>query len=170
MASPGSDNSLPNSPTYESNSSIPLQSTTSSSHPLPTVPSSTHPMVTRSKSGIHKSVLPSLASLFLAHTEPSTAKEALLSPVWKNSMQEEYDALLKLGTWSLVPLPPHKKAIGCKWVFRVKENPDGSVNRFKARLVAKGYHQQPGIDYIETFSPVIKPVTIRIVLTLAVTY
>ncbi|MCH87664.1 retrovirus-related Pol polyprotein from transposon TNT 1-94 [Trifolium medium] len=73
-------------------------------------------------------------------------------------------------TWSLVPLPPHRKAIGCKWVFRIKENPDGTVNKYKARLVAKGFAQIAGFDFTETFSPVIKPITIRIILTLAVTY
>lgn len=73
-------------------------------------------------------------------------------------------------TWSLVPLPPNRKTIGCKWVFRVKENADGSVNKYKARLVAKGFHQVLGFDFNETFSPVIKPVTIRIILTLALTY
>lgn len=67
----------------------------------------------------------------------------------------------------MVALPPHRKAIGCKWVFRVKENPDGSINKHKARLVANGFHQQPGFDYTETFSPVVKPTTIRIILTLA---
>jgi histone deacetylase 1/2 len=85
-------------------------------------------------------------------------------------MKEEYTALLKNETWSLVPLPSNRESIGCKWVFRIKENPDGTINKYKARLVAKGYHQQPGYDYTETFSPVIKPVTIRIMLTLALTY
>ncbi|MCI27024.1 retrovirus-related Pol polyprotein from transposon TNT 1-94, partial [Trifolium medium] len=69
-----------------------------------------------------------------------------------------------------VSLPPHRQAIGCKWVFRVKENPDGSVNRYKARLVAKGFHQRQGFDFTETFSPVVKPVTIRIILTIAITH
>jgi histone deacetylase 1/2 len=59
--------------------------------------------------------------------------------------------------------------VGCKWVFRIKRNSDGAVDRYKARLVAKGFHQQPSIDYKETFSPVIKPTTIRIVLSLVVT-
>jgi histone deacetylase 1/2 len=74
------------------------------------------------------------------------------------------------NTWTLVPLPLHRKAIGCKWIFRVKENPDGTVNKYKARLVAKGFLQTAGCDFTETFSPVIKPVTIRIILTLAVSF
>ncbi|XP_019432742.1 PREDICTED: uncharacterized protein LOC109339708 [Lupinus angustifolius] len=97
-------------------------------------------------------------------------KSALADPVWKQAMQEEYNALIALGTWSLVPLPPNKQDIGCKWVFKVKENPDGSVLKYKARLVVKGFHQKLGIDYTETFSLVVKPITIRILLTLAVTY
>ena len=77
---------------------------------------------------------------------------------------------MKNNTWELVSLPPNKQAIGCKWVYRVMENADGFVNRFKARLVAKGFHQVHGFDFHETFSPVIKPVTIRIILTLALSY
>ncbi|XP_014633436.1 CSC1-like protein At1g69450 [Glycine soja] len=74
-------------------------------------------------------------------------------------MQSEYDALIKNGTWTLVDLPSHKMAIGCKWVFGLKQNPYGFVNKYKARLVAKGFHQRLGHDYNETFSPVIKPTT-----------
>lgn len=62
-----------------------------------------------------------------------------------------------------------EKTIGCKWVFTLKENPDGSINKYKSRLVAKGFHQQEGFDFNETFSPVVKPVTIRIILNLALT-
>lgn len=85
-------------------------------------------------------------------------------------MQEEYNALMRNGTWTLVELPQGRKAIGSKWVFRLKENPDRSINKSKARLVAKGFNQQEGLDFNETFSPVVKPVTIRLILTLALTY
>ena len=57
----------------------------------------------------------------------------------------------------MVSLPPDKNVVGCKWVYKVKRNSDGSIARFKARLVAKGYLQQYGLDYAETFSPVVKP-------------
>jgi histone deacetylase 1/2 len=121
-------------------------------------------VVTRAKTGNLK------PKVFLASIEPTTVKSALADPNWLQAMQAEYKALMDNNTWSLVPLPPHRKAIGCKWIFRVKENPDGSVNKYKARLVAKGFLQTPGFDFTETSSPVIKPVTIRIILTLAVTF
>ena len=81
-------------------------------------------------------------------------------------MQEEYNALLKSRTWDLIPLPANRQAIGYKWVFRVKEIVDGSINKFKARLVAMGFYQVHGFDFHETFSSMVKPVTIHVILTL----
>lgn len=83
-------------------------------------------------------------------------------------MSLEFDALLRNGTWDLVPPDFSQNVVGCKWVYRIKRKPDGTVDKFKARLVAKGFHQHPGVDFQETFSPVIKPATVRLVLSLAV--
>jgi len=73
-------------------------------------------------------------------------------------MQEEIQALEANNTWLIVPLPPHKKPIGCKWVYKVKFTADDTVERYKERLVAKGYNQMEGLNYQDTFSPVVKMV------------
>jgi hypothetical protein len=72
-----------------------------------------------------------------------------------------------IGTWEVVDLPPGQKAIGSDWVFKVKHNQDGSIERFKARLVAKGYSQRPGLDYNESFAPTFCPATLHIIMALA---
>ncbi|KAG8488706.1 hypothetical protein CXB51_016682 [Gossypium anomalum] len=118
------------------------------------IPVNAYPMQTRSKSGIHK---PKVFSSVLTEKEPTNILEAFQSPAWTAAAQAEYNALLSNGTWDLVPLPEGRRAVGCKWIFRIKRHADGSVARYKGQLV-------------ETFSPVVKPTTIRVVLTLVVSF
>ena len=82
-------------------------------------------------------------------------------------MQEEYDALIWNNTWALVPSRLRQNRVGNKWVFRIKQNPDVSIALYKPCLVAKDFHQQSGIDFHKTFSPVINPITVRTMLSLA---
>ena len=110
---------------------------------------------------------------YVAHqiAEPNTMDEALagdLSNEWKEAADLEYDSLLQNETWDLVEMPRGRETIGSKWVFKIKYKGDGEIERFKARLVAKGYAQKPGIDYDETFSPVVKFSSIRVLLAFAV--
>jgi hypothetical protein len=127
--------------------------------PAPTA----HPR-TRLPDGIHKPKIYTDGTIRYANSaassEPYTLQEALSSPVWKAAMNEEYNALMKNHTWRLVPPQPGRNLIDCKWVYKIKHKADGSVDRHKARLVAKGFKQRLGIDYDDTFSPVVKPATI----------
>jgi histone deacetylase 1/2 len=82
-------------------------------------------------------------------------------------MDEEMAALDANATWELVALPNDKKAIGRKWVYKVKHNVDGSMSRYKTRLVAKGYAQTYGIDYEETYSPIVKMTIVRAIIAMA---
>ncbi|KAG8087751.1 hypothetical protein GUJ93_ZPchr0010g8326 [Zizania palustris] len=109
-----------------------------------------------------------LASLSLCPAEPVSYAEAAKFPEWRNAMTAEYDALMRNKTWHLIPREKHHNVVGCRWIFKVKHKADGTLDRYKARLVAKGFTQREGIDYGDTFSPVVKPTTVRLVLSLAV--
>lgn len=93
---------------------------------------------------------------------------ALSQPEWHLAMEAEFNALQKNKTWVLVPRPTGVNIVGCKWIFKFKQNPDGTLNKYKARLVACWFTQQYGIDYHDTFNPVVKPATVRLILSLAV--
>ncbi|XP_071708189.1 uncharacterized protein [Rutidosis leptorrhynchoides] len=100
--------------------------------------------------------------------EPKTYKQAACDQNWVDAMNLEMAALNRNNTWEITELPPDRIPIGNKWVYRIKYKSNGEIERYKARLVTKGYSQQEGIDYEETFSPVVKHATIRCIVTLAV--
>lgn len=99
--------------------------------------------------------------------EPQTITQALKWPQWRKAVQDEHDALVQNQTWCLVPPDSAPNLVGCKLVFRTKFKPDGTVDRLKACLVAKGFHQRPGLDYVQTFSPVVKLPSLHLILSLA---
>jgi hypothetical protein len=141
---------------------LPMESCTGGSSSL-----NVHPMITRRKARTHLGLV---SSRSLSPLEPHNLSSALQSPHWLQAMREELTALHHQHTWDLVPRHDSMNIVGSRWVFKTKLKSDGSVESFKARLVAKGYNQLEGIDFTETFSPVIKPTTIRLVLSLAVTH
>jgi hypothetical protein len=100
--------------------------------------------------------------------EPYNLQEALWISHWKVAMDTEYGALMKNKTWRLVPPQPGRNLIDCMCVYKVKRKADGSINSYKTSLVAKGFKQRLGIDYNDTFSPVVKSTIIRLILSLAV--
>jgi Reverse transcriptase (RNA-dependent DNA polymerase) len=134
-------------------------------------PKSSHSMITRAKSRLPVSspTVLMVSSTVGSDKDPTTFHQASKELHWRQAMAKELDALAQNNTWNLVPSSEAKNIVGCKWVFKTKRNSAGQLERHKARLVAKGYTQEEGVDYIDTFSPVIKPTTIRLVLTLAVT-
>jgi len=99
--------------------------------------------------------------------DPCGFEQAVQSQVWCDAMNVELQALEQNGTWELTQLPPGKKAIGCKWLFKTKYRSDGTIDRHKARLVIQGFSQKKGIDYKETFAPVAKMTTVRTILAVA---
>ncbi|GJW03793.1 ribonuclease H-like domain-containing protein [Tanacetum coccineum] len=100
--------------------------------------------------------------------EPKSFSKASKFSHWIDAMNQEMNALLRNGTWEIVDLPKGRKATGCKWIYKIKFQSSGEIDRFKARLLAQGFGQKEGIDYEETFSLVVKMVTVRCLLNVAV--
>lgn len=140
----------------------PLPPTAPANVPIPTG----HSMQTRSKQGIRKpktqfSLLTAVSPL------PNSHIQALYVPNWSSAMADDYDAMIKTKTWTLLPRPRDVNIVRFIWLFKHKINADGSLSCNKARLVANGKSQEAGIYYNETFNPVVKPATIRTVLHLS---
>ena len=129
-------------------------------------PRHVHPMVTRHAAGNLRSRALA-AMLGDSQAVPSSVCAALLDPHWHHAMEEEYAALLANQTWDVVPRPPSANVVTGKWIWTHKRRADGTLERYKARWVLRDFTQRPGVDYDETFSPVVKPATVRTVLSLA---
>ncbi|KAA0068117.1 retrotransposon protein [Cucumis melo var. makuwa] len=106
-------------------------------------------------------------STIISLVEPTSYQEASTDPLWQKAMNDELQALEKTHTWDYVDLPPGKRPIGCKWIYKIKTHSDGTIERYKARLVAKGYSQEYGIDYEETFALVARMTSLRSLLAVA---
>jgi hypothetical protein len=106
--------------------------------------------------------------LACASEEPITLQDALDDPNWRRVMPLEYEALQDNRTWHLVAPRKGMNVIDCRWVYKVKRRADGTIERYKAQLVAKGFKQRYGVDYKDTFSLVVKPTIIRLVVSLAI--
>lgn len=136
----------------------------------PTTPTATSTVFPLSSYLSYARLSPSYYGLVAAVTdghEPVTFKQAVKHAHWRDAMQREIAALEAKHTWTVVPLPPGQRTIDSKWVYKIKYNPDGSVERYKARLVARGYTQVEGVDFHETFAPVAKLVTVRCLLAVS---
>ncbi|CAH9119111.1 unnamed protein product [Cuscuta epithymum] len=118
---------------------------------------------------IHESpfLAPPVSSRPSVQTEPTSFQEAVKDAGWREAMRAEIRALEENHTWTMQPLPSGKRALGCRWVYKIKYHADGSIERLKARLVIFGNRQVEGLDYNETFAPVAKMVTVRAFLAVA---
>jgi hypothetical protein len=111
--------------------------------------------------------------VYLVEDTPTTISEAYSSPdadLWKEAVRSEMDSIMSNGTWEVVDRPYGCQPIGCKWIFKKKLRPDGTIERYKTRLVAKGYTQKEGEDFFDTYSPVARLTTIRTLIVVAASY
>lgn len=144
-------------------------SSSSSSLAPPPPPQNVHPMKTRAKNNILK---PNKKLTLLSETKPfipKTVNQAMRDEKWRNAMGDEYNAQIRNQTFELVPPAPHQNVIPTKWLYTIKYLANGTIDRYKTRWVARGDNQEYGINYAETFSPVLKSISIWLVLQLAVT-
>ena len=100
-------------------------------------------------------------------TEPSSFEEVVEEPAWIDAMIEEYDSIVRNSAWEIVPRPEGKSVVGSRWIYKVKQAADRSVEKYKARFVARGFSQIEGINYEETFAPVARYSSIRTILALS---
>ena len=108
--------------------------------------------------------------LLLVNDKPWFFKDAMEEKVWRDACKDEIASIEKNKTWTMIDLPKGAKAIGLKWIFKIKRNSDGSINEYKSRLVAKGYIQRHGIDFEEVFAPVAHSETVRFIIALAASH
>ena len=161
--------SLPSSSSAPSSSIISVSPTAISDPSDSIVLVNTHSMLTRLKLGIHKPKVRKVVTNY-TYQEPPSFAMAFRHPKGVAAMDLEFHSLLKQQTWSLVPPPANKNIVTCKLVFKLKWNNDGTMARYKAKLVARGHLQQYGLDYEETFSPLVKFTIVRLLLALVVNY
>ena len=145
-------------PRHPSSNAIPIQKV-SSGKPYPIA----NYVTCDTFSEAHKCYLAAITKI----VEPRFFHEAIQDSKWQEAMVKEIEALELNNTWSIVDLPPGRKPISCKWVYKVKYHSDGSIERYKARLVIRGDKQVEGFDYTETFAPVAKMASVRCFLTIA---
>ncbi|KAJ9548019.1 hypothetical protein OSB04_020562 [Centaurea solstitialis] len=169
--SPPSLPPIPDAVVTPPESSTTTSSSSSAEPSQPPAPATTsgHPMTTRSRTGSLKpkqifnlSVTSDISPI------PRSAAQAMCDPHWRAAMDAEMSAIISNYTWDLVPKPSDANIVGNRWLFRHKFDSNGRLERYKARLVAQGFSQQPGLDFDDTFSPVVKPATIRTVLSISI--
>ena len=98
--------------------------------------------------------------------EPLFLHQTVKLESWRNVIDAEIAAMKSTNTWSIIPLSHGQHVVGCKWVYQVKYNEDGIVDKYKAQLIAKGYSQQEDVDFVDTFSSAAKIVTLKVLLSL----